>query len=87
MENNTNNNKNMENNTNNNQINDSRSYRSDDYDPQEGYDPFQYYDDYEINEPCYDEYAGSYASDYGGWDDDMIDAVLDGQPDAYWNID
>ena len=44
-----------------------------------------YYDD------CWDyddsEYAGTYVHDVEGWDDDLINTVLDGNPDAYWNID
>ena len=44
-----------------------------------------YYDDYE--EEHYDKYHGSYAQDEEGWSDEMIDDVLDGDPDAYWNID
>ena len=43
------------------------------------------YDDYD--EPSYGRYAGSYAQDVEGWSDDDIDAVFDGDPDAYWNID
>ena len=51
------------------------------------YDNFynnNYADDY--YEPSYGRYAGSYAQDVEGWSDDDIDAVLDGDPDAYWNI-
>lgn len=44
-----------------------------------------YYDDYD--RPTYDNYNGSYAQDVEGWSDQMIDDVLDGEPDAYWNID
>ncbi len=32
-------------------------------------------------------YAGTYVQDEMGWSDDDIDTVLDGDPDAYWNID
>ncbi len=32
-------------------------------------------------------YGGSYVQDEMGWSDDDIDTVLDGEPDAYWNID
>ncbi len=42
--------------------------------------------DYE-DEPTYERYAGSYVQDEMGWSDDDIDTVLDGEPDAYWNID
>ena len=42
-----------------------------------------YYDDDET----YDQYNGTYVQDVEGWSDQMIDDVLDGEPDAYWNID
>lgn len=42
-----------------------------------------YYDDDET----YDQYNGTYVQDVEGWSDQMIDYVLDGEPDAYWNID
>lgn len=42
--------------------------------------------DYE-DERTYERYNGSYAQDEMGWSDDDIDTVLDGEPDAYWNID
>ena len=32
-------------------------------------------------------YASTWAHDEAGWSDDDIDTVLDGDPDAYWNID
>ena len=35
----------------------------------------------------YGKYPGSYAQDEMGWSDDDIDTVLDGNPEAYWNID
>lgn len=38
-------------------------------------------------EATYDEYNGSYAQDVEGWSDQMIDDALDGDPEAYWNID
>lgn len=38
-------------------------------------------------EPTYERYEGSYVQDEMGWSDDDIDTVLDGEPDAYWNID
>ena len=44
------------------------------------------YDNYE-NERTYGRYAGSYAQDVEGWSDQDIDEVLDGDPNAYWNID
>lgn len=44
------------------------------------------YDDYHERE-SYGQYAGSYAQDVEGLSDDFINDVLDGDPDAYWNID
>lgn len=38
-------------------------------------------------EESFGKYAGSYAQDTEGLSDDFIDDVLDGDPDAYWNID
>ncbi|MCQ2235684.1 MAG: WG repeat-containing protein [Bacteroidales bacterium] len=35
----------------------------------------------------YGEYAGSYAQDVMGYDDDTINEAFDGDPEAYWNID
>ncbi len=35
----------------------------------------------------YEEYAGTYVQEVMGWSDEMIDDALDGEPDAYWNID
>jgi len=48
-----------------------------------------YEDDYDSHEDCptYDNYNGFYAQDVEGWSDQDIDDVLDGDPDAYWNID
>ena len=43
------------------------------------YDYDGYYDE--------SEYAGTYVHDVEGWDDDLINSVLEGEPDAYWNID
>lgn len=51
---------------------------------QEDYDD---YDDYYDRRESYGEYAGSYAQDVEGLSDDFINDVLDGDPDAYWNID
>ncbi|AGY54606.1 hypothetical protein BRDCF_p1979 [Bacteroidales bacterium CF] len=54
---------------------------------QEDYDEeYNDYDDYNERE-SYGKYAGSYAQDVEGLSDDFIDDVLDGEPDAYWNID
>ena len=52
---------------------------------------FEESDDYEdenTNESeTHGRYAGSYAQDVEGLSDNFIDEVLDGDPDAYWNID
>lgn len=46
------------------------------------------YDDHDYYErESYGQYAGSYAQDVEGLSDDFINDVLDGDPDAYWNID
>lgn len=42
---------------------------------------------FDYSERRYDEYAGSYAQDVMGYDDDTIGDAFDGEPDAYWNID
>ena len=47
------------------------------------YDEFYIQDD----EPSYGRYAGTWAQDYGGYSDDDIETIFDGEPDAYWNID
>lgn len=33
-----------------------------------------------------DEYAGTYAHDVAGFDEETINDAFDGEPDAYWNI-
>ena len=43
-------------------------------------------DDYYERE-SYGQYQGSYAQDVEGLSDDFINDVLDGDPEAYWNID
>ncbi len=43
-------------------------------------------DDY-YEEETYNEYNGYYVQDVEGWSDQMINDALDGEPDAYWNID
>lgn len=43
-------------------------------------DDDDYYDDYS-------DYSGSYARDVAELNDVFIDDALDGEPDAYWNID
>lgn len=35
----------------------------------------------------YGKYAGTYAQEIAGYSDEAIDIALDGDPDAYWNID
>lgn len=40
-----------------------------------------YYEDYE------DEYAGTYAHDVAGFDEETINDAFDGEPEAYRNID
>ena len=44
-------------------------------------------DYYEENKRTYEYYNGSYAQDVEGWSDQDIDYALDGEPEAYWNID
>lgn len=53
---------------------------------QEDYEEYDDYDDYNETK-SYGKYAGSYAQDVEGLSDNFIDEVLDGEPDAYWNID
>lgn len=50
------------------------------------FDDYDYEPDYDDRE-SYGEYAGTYAQDEMGLSDDFINDVLDGDPDAYWNID
>lgn len=62
-------------------------------DKYENWENEQQQDEYDDNDDYYDrresygEYAGSYAQDVEGLSDDFINDVLDGDPDAYWNID
>lgn len=66
-------------------IDDNDSAWFDDIEPDPDYDPYEvgYY-----NEPqTYDNYRGSWVQDVEGWSDQDIEDVLDGEPDAYWNID
>lgn len=62
-------------------------YDDDEYDD-EKYDDGDY-DDYshDFEVPTYDRYNGSYAQDEMGYNDDDIDTIFDGDPEAYWNID
>lgn len=46
----------------------------------------QHYQEH-IDRSSYGKYSGTYAQDVEGLSDDFIDDVLDGFPDAYWNID
>lgn len=39
------------------------------------------------SEETYENYNGTYVQDVMGWSDQMIDDALDGEPEAYWNID
>lgn len=68
------------------------------YEPEE--DDEDYYDEMYYEELCYEmdeddyhetehyeEFAGTYVQDEMGWSDEMIYEVLDGEPDAYWNLD
>ena len=69
-------------------LNQHELYDSDYYEDEEEYYGRNYdrYDDY-YEEEHYEEYAGTYVQDVMGWSDEMIEDVLDGDPDAYWNID
>jgi len=42
---------------------------------------------YDNNSERYGQYEGTWAQDVEGLSDDFINDVLDGDPDAYWNID
>lgn len=46
-----------------------------------------YSHEYHREPETYNEYNGTYAQDVEGLSDQFINDVLDGQPDAYWNID
>lgn len=41
------------------------------------------YDDYYEES----EFSGTYVHDVVGWSDEVISDALDGDPEAYWNID
>ena len=49
-------------------------------------DDYDDYDDHDRRE-SYGQYVGSYAQDVEGLSDDFINDALNGDPDAYWNID
>lgn len=44
-----------------------------------------YYDEYESD--TFRAYRGTYAQEVGGYSDQEIDELFDGDPDMYWNID
>ena len=48
-----------------------------------------YEDDYDnyYDYQTYNDYNGTYVQDVEGWSDQLINDALDGEPDAYWNID
>lgn len=48
---------------------------------------YQNYRDSLYDEYYYGKYSGSWAQEVEGYDDDDIDTIFDGDPDAYWNID
>lgn len=56
--------------------------------PKRGVKPHNYsYGRYYGERKTYDDYNGTYVQDVMGWSDQDINDVLDGEPDAYWNID
>ena len=56
-------------------------------DPEEFDDDTDCYVDDPYQWPEESRYAGTYVHDVVGWSDEMIDDVLEGDTDAYWNID
>lgn len=46
-----------------------------------------HWNDFDELGSTYFEYAGTYAQDMEGLSDEFIDSALDGEPEAYWNID
>lgn len=62
------------------------AYNYSNWESEQQQDDYDDYDDYDRRE-SYGQYAGSYAQDVEGLSDDFINDVLDGDPDAYWNID
>lgn len=63
------------------------NYRKNDLEDNGEYEE-EYEDDSEDDyDHSYGRYSGSWAKDVEGLSDDFIDDVLDGEPDAYWNID
>lgn len=58
------------------------------FDDEDDYEPYEpNYDDGLYEKESYGQYAGTYAQDVEGLSDDFINDALDGEPDAYWNID
>jgi hypothetical protein len=55
--------------------------------PKRGIKCHCYSDKYLGEKKTYDDYNGTYVQDVMGWSDQDIDDALDGEPDAYWNID
>ena len=55
-----------------------------DYDDYEDFDGI-YRDDYEPD--SFEEFSGTYAQEVGGYSDQEIRELFDGDPDMYWNID
>ncbi len=57
--------------------------------PKRGIILHDYYNNEQYHEEreTYDEYNGTYVQDVMGWSDQEINDALDGEPDAYWNID
>lgn len=57
-----------------------------DYEDNKDYEEEDDYEYYEEKE-SYGQYTGTYAQDVEGLSDNFINDVLDGCPEAYWNID
>lgn len=60
------------------------------YENHEGNEYSDNWDEYNSNyedSNTYERYSGSWAQDVEGYSDDDIDAIFDGDPSAYWNID
>lgn len=59
-----------------------------DWHPNESFvDPEEWGETHYEPEETYEDYNGSYAQDIEELSDQFIDDVLDGEPEAYWNID
>ena len=55
--------------------------------PKRGAKSHNYNDEYLGERKTYDDYNGTYVQDVMRWSDQEINDALDGEPDAYWNID